>query len=388
MATEFICAVGPGQKDYTSMAAWEAACESNITNAQTRVYSISGVVGVVHDAATITGSNNDYVAFVKHVTDTQVMLYHDTVDEVYENNEYVHMDSDNYIVIAANGGNGDTVISVQEFATSDGSPDGYFSNAGWTTSSTNKIIFRPQMGHEATVPYSKVRYRIESTTAMTIFGHVEIYQLQASGLNGTFLTGNAVNDILIDKCNFRGGKGASDKYIIWCQEGQTNSVVKIRNTICAGALGTNGAGIFMYNGETTFYVYNCTIKNCKIGIAHGDSVAQSIKNCIINCANAFDGTFTDDDDYNDYNSSSQNLNDVALGSHGRYNQTFSFIDDINNGDFRLKKDDLGAKDHGIDLSEADLPVIEDFDEKQRPITGPDIGAFEYYDISNSFFLLF
>jgi hypothetical protein len=145
MVTEFVCTVGATGCDYTTPAAWETACDSNLTSAQTRVYSHGGITGTVADGATVNGSVHSYTAVVRHATANRIMVYHDTASETYETGEQIRVDVSNYVTVTSTVGSGagDEVIPVMEL-------DGEVSISSgtallideWTTDATHPIRIR------------------------------------------------------------------------------------------------------------------------------------------------------------------------------------------------------------------------------------------------------
>jgi len=137
---------------------------------------------------------------------------------------------------------------------------------------------------------------------------------------------------------------------------------------------------FLYDGHEAFdneystssvqYMYNCTAANMST-----DGFIRCVaKNCL-----AYDTTgsgFAALASGSDYNASSDGTGD-DWGTHGRANQTFSFVDETND-DYHLAFNDTGAKDYGTDLStDPYLPIWRDIDGEDRVGGTWDIGADEY-----------
>lgn len=122
-------------------------------------------------------------------------------------------------------------------------------------------------------------------------------------------------------------------------------------------------------------LYNNSIIDCAIGVFDANADRVTAKNNLIKCIDAFTGTLTDDDTYNDYNAISENNSgEVAIGSHGRYNQTFTFVNEASD-DFHLASTDAGAKDYGLSDPGSGL-FSTDIDGQTRSGSW-DIGADEY-----------
>jgi hypothetical protein len=147
---------------------------------------------------------------------------------------------------------------------------------------------------------------------------------------------------------------------------------KLYNNIVYDFTRTNSCGIALTaSTPNTNYCYNCTVHNCAVGY-YGIDNATIFKNCLAqNCSNGFesDGGLGTGSDYN--------CSDIASDAPGSNSQTGNvvFVDE-DGDDFHLNSSDTVAKDKGTDLSgDSYLPFSDDIDGQTRSGTW-DIGADE------------
>jgi len=256
---------------------------------------------------------------------------------------------------------------------------------GWTTDSTRYIQIwtdpAESYRHNGTWQTGN-KYRLSFTAAFDYYSalnildnYVKVIGLQiehSGGEGGSAIEINAANP-LISHCVLR--KEGTRTYSSYGIEQKTNaaSTSKYYNNIIYNftTAGIRHAAFY----DSDLVCYNNTIVDSVIGISKSDveTIVTYIKNNLIKCTNAFDGTFTDSDTYNDYNSISENTADATIGSHGRYNQTFTFVGAT---DFHLGASDGGAMNYGTDLSaDGQCAFSDDIDGQTRSGTW-DIGADE------------
>jgi hypothetical protein len=149
----------------------------------------------------------------------------------------------------------------------------------------------------------------------------------------------------------------------------TIAPVYIWNNIVYGFNGPNAsAAISLYSdyGVSPSYAYNNTVFNSTTGIGTQYGDGKAVNNLVVNCTNAFNGTFVSGSDYNvtDINDSTQGeLN--TNPTHDKANQAITFVDATNN-DFHLAWSDTGAKGAGTDLSaDANISFNTDIDGQTR-----------------------
>lgn len=258
---------------------------------------------------------------------------------------------------------------------SSGSADATSMNiAGWDTAIANYIEV---LGDHQSSTYDATKYH--RTADIQIYE--SFVRLRRIGFN---MTATAIDrqdtqaisdgDIHIEGCFFKGDSSAGD-YAIW-QVLEGTTIIRIWNCIFDDY--DRAINADQDPSQTMTYIfYNNTIYNALYGIMLRDSaITQYCKNNIIHATNAFYGTWTDNDANNDYNSISENTNHDAIGSHGRYNQTFTFTD-AGNDNFALGSADAGAKGFGVDLrADAQVNVTDDANGTARTATF-DIGAYGF-----------
>ena len=360
MSTDFICQVGPGQADYTSLASFIAALPTDLTTA--KVFSHGGVTGTISDGDSVTGATSGATATVVHCTSSQIYLH--SISGAFQSGEKVYVDANNYVYISDSG---DVANPYAQVATN-GSADSALTISGITTSSSAKIKIRA-----ATPPkgvWSSGLYRIEGAAYKMLsisVDHVELYGIQIYGTTsgntyGIYLTGqSSSSEILVDRCIIRFNDNNNSSY--WrrgIRTYDTSVNLKVRNTIIYDARNSTNnacAGIY-WNGGSAAYIHNCTIHNCYFGIYSTDSTI-TVKNTITNdCANGFSGSFSANSDYN-----ASDISGDAPGSNSR-NGTDGVVTfrDESGDDFHLGSTDSNARGNGTDLStDANLAVTEDCD---------------------------
>lgn len=124
------------------------------------------------------------------------------------------------------------------------------------------------------------------------------------------------------------------------------------------------------------YIYNNTIQNCHYGISRLDADIIAVNNLFSASVTAdASGTFAAGTDYNATSRASIGYTVTGGGNtHDRLSQTFTFVDGTNK-DFHLQSSDAGAKDYGVSDPGSGL-FSDDIDGATR--TGSwDIGADEY-----------
>ena len=152
-------------------------------------------------------------------------------------------------------------------------------------------------------------------------------------------------------------------------------------------------GIKPFLSSRIVYMWNSIIINCWRAIDNDDDTSSSqyaynitavgsdnhgilrclAKNCL--CKGYSSACFYGLASGSDYNASDDDTGD-DWGSYGRANQTFTFVDEVNDN-YHLDSSDTGAKDYGTDLSsDPYLSFTDDIDGETRSGTW-DIGADEY-----------
>jgi len=146
MATEFICSIRATGGDYPTLTAWEAAIQTDLTSAKTKVYSHSGIVGIVGDGALVSGASSGATGTVRHASATQVLVEIDAASVDFTSGEQMQVDASNYVTLTDAG---DSAIAVAEgYADWPSGLGELVTVSGWTVNSTNYIIIRAATGNE------------------------------------------------------------------------------------------------------------------------------------------------------------------------------------------------------------------------------------------------
>lgn len=306
------------------------------------------------------------------------------------------------IPVAFNGGNRNIVTSNEEwniacYANGTTADSTQVSIAGWTTGATNFIrIFTPttmsQVGRNQrnNGVWDTNKYYMETPSAGTLasISAISVNYFRVEGLqirNTTSSNNQAINlgttstsAFYVSGNIFRGNNHAT--WGIIGILGSTAHSIYIYNNIFYDNIGTSSPAIFWNHSSLSIYIYNNTIYNCTRGFERVADTTHYIKNNIISSPNAFQGTFVDNDARNNYNVISENTNDVAIGTNGKYNQTFNFLSTTSGSqNFHLTETDTVAKDAGVDLSaDTYLPFNDDIDGSSRvgSVHAWDVGADE------------
>ncbi|MBT7431779.1 hypothetical protein HN784_02985, partial [bacterium] len=138
-ATEFVSIVDPDNAtgtDYTTLSAWEAGVQTDLTAATTLVFSHGGITGAIADTDTVTGATSGATAGVVHATDTQILL--ETISGTFESGEQIYVTQNVNYVTSSDAGN--SAIAVATCRSTGGSFDESLVEIdGWTVSEDNYV---------------------------------------------------------------------------------------------------------------------------------------------------------------------------------------------------------------------------------------------------------
>jgi len=335
MATEVVHVVDPDNgsgADYTTITAWEAAQQRDLTSADEIAVAKCRCTGSTGDAISImyiSGWTTDATRYIKIWTDPTESYRHSgkwSTGNVYR-------------IEATKTGSSQAIIDVQE---------DFVQFVGLLMQSDNGG------------------------------------QLHAKGINFQ----NSVADgseFLVDSCIIRALHSGASSYAngIDCTYVSTggNRTLKVQNTLvydfsesnadCGGIVQTYGWNVLSYNN---------TVHNCWDGIYCGNNASNYhvVKNCIVqDCTETcYGGTFHADSDYNCSDDGTH------PGSNGQTGEV-TFVDEAND-DFHLNSTDSVALGNGLDLSsDASNPISVDIDGDAR--TSWDIGADEFLMAAGTFY---
>ena len=370
-AVEFVATIMQTAGEYSSLHDWEAAIDCDLTASSTRVYSIIATTSMIADAATVTTDSGASTATLIHqASSSQILLIN--ISGSFDSGDYVTDASSNSVILSNNG---NSAIAV-------GKIDGAWSSADttavvitdWTTSASNYIrIYTTTAarhggkwddGYRLTGSSGgKTMYIYESYVRIEgiVFNYASGYGIYVNGLD----VGNS--DIRISHCL---GCGGYSRIIL---VSNVNATVKIWNFI-----GYDSNYTFQFQNQSHVYCYNCTaVDGSYEGFRCDVNDTCTLKNCLATGNTNYDF-------YGAANYTSASCNNASgdgtgddLGSNGKANQTFNFLDETND-DFHLAGSDTAAKDAGVDLSgDSNLSFTDDIDGEERPAGASwDIGADE------------
>jgi hypothetical protein len=164
----------------------------------------------------------------------------------------------------------------------------------------------------------------------------------------------------------------------------TGGVGAIYNSFIYDMTGNNSSAVYNNSSGSLWYVHNCTIQNVDRGIRRGASAGQeSVINCLFDTiadATFYGNGFSDNDNYNDYNRTTENSSHAALGTNGQYNITLG----LSAGDPHLSASDTDAIDDGYDIEDDPssktgvyINFSDDIDNYSRSSGTWDVGCDEY-----------
>jgi len=257
---------------------------------------------------------------------------------------------------------------------------GYTLISGWTTDAGDyiHIVVDQDVRHDG--KWDASAYRMEVVGNYNIYAlegavHVEGVQFLMSATSyALYLRAIAdVADYEVDSCIFD-GNGVSTA-AIYAYTGAAGSSVKIWNSLFYDM----EEAVTIDDADIDAYIQNVTVvttTGAGRGLRNANSNSISAFNCLLDCTDAFYGTWVDNDAVNDYNFISEdNVGEVAIGSNGGYNVSFTY-EDSGSDDYHLASGDTGALDQGTDLSAGDIGFSDDIDADTRSGTW-DVGADEY-----------
>ncbi len=397
-ATEFVSSVMQSGGDYSSLSAWEAAVDVDLTASGTVVYSGTLTGNLNADATTTlyrSGVSQNISGYVVATTTAQILLRgvetrHASSLPVANGDQW-RVDASNYFTVTGSGDDlGAPVIAVAKIDGAWSASDtANFILDGWTTGPGNyiKIYTTESARHSGKWDYGKYRL-IDNETVMDVredYLIVDGLQINVSYSNsGSWRRGISVNgdtpDITISNNIIKNANSNTYNYGFYSLDTGA-SVFKVFNNIIYGFTGTDSTALFFGNIPTK-YIYNNTIYNSTYGMQTAGNNAYVKNNIVQDCTTGYSllvGSWTN----SDFNISSDA---TAPGSNSKINTSVSFVStSTDNIDLHLSPSDTGAKNAGVNLSNiliSQYPNIQyDIDGDLRSETNPwDIGADE---ISNT-----
>jgi len=243
----------------------------------------------------------------------------------------------------------------------------------WVTSATYYLKIVVDQADRHPGYWSASHPRLDVTTGPAILctnvDYLRLEGLQVNGDSAQLIYSAAdTGELHVSHCIGQGHATAFQNAFDFRSAGVTYYIYR---NIIYNQTGAESVGIYTTSG-TAHYIYNNTIKDCSRGIRNNNATQEYVKGNIVDCTDAFVGTFTDNDTFNNYNHSSQNLDEVVLGTNGSFNASFTYANEAGD-DFHLDSADTGAIDKGVNLG---TPYDVDID--GQSVTGTwDAGADEY-----------
>jgi hypothetical protein len=318
--TKTICPAGQGC-NYTTLSAWEAGEQANLTGQGPAIAQIKGDWSVATDTSQVvidgwTTTANDYI-------------YIYTLPEARHNGKW---DETKYRLVIAHSSWWSPIQIQEEFTRIDGLQAKLIDSGGSYPS-----VISP--------------YFNNANSDVRISNNIIV-------VDSTSKTGGAVNGIGVNNTY-------SNKAKIW-----NNIIYPISSSqyLRAGIEAVAGSGV-----TREWYIYNNTVYGWYIGIYN-----YSFVNTIVLKNNI---SYNNNDNYSGFFSASSTNNlsgptqTDAPGSNPRNAVTVQFVDP-DNYDFHLRVGDSAARGYGANLSnDANLAFSTDIDGENRPENGPwDIGA--------------
>jgi len=383
--TEFISVVDPDNgtgTDYTTLSAWEAAVQTDLTATTTKVFSHGGITGAIADTDSVTGASSGATADVVHATSTQILL--ENISGTFESGEQIRVDVSNYVTSSDLG---NSAIAVAKCRSTGGSADtATVSVNGWTTDENNYVKIWTDPDDEYgrhNGKWSESKYRLENGPSATLFSvgdsytKVEGIQISHTGAlysafsfyNAADLIGVEISESIIRRTSAT--SSTHNGVSAYADE------IKVYNNIIYSEGPSTGRGIRVYDFSADYYIYNNTISGFSgtggIGILADAGTVYIMNNIVQDCDTDYSYSGSSSDSSSDYNISSDS---TAPGSNSIKNTSIEFANEAGY-DFHLSDSDTTARDAGTNsvFTDSDLNFYTDVDGTVRGGT-PDIGADE------------
>jgi len=389
--TEFVSSIQESGGDYSSLFAWEADVQTDLTHSGTAVYSGS-ITGTLTDGVTLElfrgGTYQNATSTLVATTSTQLLV--ENYSGLVGGESYVLTDGDqwriassslNMFTVSGTGTQlGDDPIAVSDISGTWSSADNTAVTIdGWTTSATNyiKIYTTGDARHAGVWDDTKYRLSISSNSGTLVINSSNV---KIEGLQIEISTGAYDNRIGI----FLGNNATYAEI--------SKNIIKNGNTSTTGRRGISVIGIgpfyvwdniiyeslsiavYVDTASGKFYFYNNTVINSNMCIrSEGGTDIVAKNNITQSCTDGYVGIFDSSSDYN--------ISDIvadAPGANSLNSTTVSFVSTTSGSeDLHLSPSDTSAKDAGTDLiADANLAFTTDIDGDTRSGSW-DIGADEY-----------
>jgi hypothetical protein len=375
--TNFICTIKASGGDYNKLSTWEAAIESDLTAASSKVFGVSalGSYAATDDGDTVSFSSGG-TGTLKHINSSTQAYIVDVAGSVGAGDTVTCGTSGNSFTVSDTG---DQVGIAGAECYNDFGPgglrdnlDGRQGNAidGWETDPDHFVkIYTPLSERHTGVPGTG--FRIWDNPNGDVIQNSEDY---------TQIIGLEIENTRTDKAYTDGVSVGENSLIGECiaRTGRNRAIRLLDNSTARNCLVYDSpTGIDSAGYPAGSYIYNCTVVGCTgtgvLGDRHGDKYWRNV----LSYNNGTDFAYSEDNPRLFNCASSDGTADDFQGSGNRVDQTFSFLDEANL-DFHLAPDDTGALDYGLDLSSDPILAFDfDIDDDSRPIGAAwDIGMDE------------
>ena len=383
-SVEYVTSVMQSGGNFSSLSAWEAANQVDLTATTTAVFSLSSATGTIPANSSVVGLTSGAVASTTvgasaSATSTQILLYN-IASSTFLSGERIYIKggatTSNYAIIS-NAGN--PAIATAKI---DGAWAGADTTAvtfnGWTTGPNNyiRIYTTPTARHRGKWDSSK--YRLKTSTNWSIALLIEEDYIRADGLqisseadnsDGIWFNATLDGEKRISGNIIRNTAAIPSGGITYDGNSQnTSSIFIAYNNLIYNT--QNGIYLGIPVNPVTVKVYNNTVYNAPTESSWsrayyywGPETNAYFKNNIgLNSSAGYSG-----EDYSGgFGNHSNNISSDATSPDIAYRSKTVLFVDLINGDFHLAPTDTVAKDAGADLSaDANLPFSTDIDGQNR-----------------------
>ncbi|RKY33526.1 MAG: hypothetical protein DRP78_07390, partial [Candidatus Omnitrophota bacterium] len=312
-ATEFVASVrNDGAGDFSTLSAWEASLQCDLTSATTLVYS-GTLTGIVNDNAAVTlyrsGVSQSVTATVVHANDAGDQILLETISNTSTPlaDDQWRVDASNYFTISDTG---DSAIATAKIdgAWTTADTTAVTISSSWTTSAAEYIRIYTTAAARHNGKWDDTKYRLEATDVSDSGAinvdeeYVRIEGLQISIEAAGF--GSYMHAILINVVDSsataetrvshsilkRVGTDALDYHGgIWIDG--SHWTLKAWNNILYDFQGATQHSQGLELRNEVKYVYNNTIYNCECGVSGISNEVVAKNNIVQSCTNVYDVTF-------------------------------------------------------------------------------------------------
>jgi hypothetical protein len=386
-SNDFVCTIRSSGGDYTNLTAWEAAIQSNLTSAASKIYAVSsyGTYNGTNDGLGVTfnGTGRGTLKHINLTNNAYVVLTNGTI-----NAGIVTCDNGNTFTISNTGNQiTNSVAECYNDWPSTGLAD-KLTIAGSTTSSTHYIVVYAPSGqrHAGTLTNSGGNYtgfalKPTSGPIITVSNTYTIIEgLILDGMGGTYISGLAMSystgNYLIFRNSIIYRTGHTSIAYVGFSGADYSFSTQYNNLYIQSAVSVSG----VQNAGKYAKIYNCSVYGGYINGGTSTSNVTDVRNTLVYYSSGNDYTNRFNLSNSTNNAGSDNTTpggsalinqDVATNYH------FTNVTYGNSQDFHITSDS-DLINAGTDMSGT---YTDDIDFTTRTDTF-DIGADEYMSIMN------